>query len=69
VGDVTRTRNVSEYMLVLALCLVINSERSADTDTVLPQRHNNDLICVKSAVKSQSSVHIRPTYKSERLVR
>ena len=24
-GNITRTRNVSEYMLVLALCLVINS--------------------------------------------
>jgi len=34
-GNIMRTQNVSEYMLVLALCVVINSEMSAGTHTVL----------------------------------
>ena len=31
-SDITRTQNVSEYMLVLALCLVVLSYKSDNTD-------------------------------------
>ena len=34
-GNITRTRNVSEYMLVLALCLVWNCKHSLQSDLYL----------------------------------
>ena len=40
-GNITRTRNVSEYMLVLALCLVYSSGAS-----VLPLPRTQDIFAI-----------------------